>query len=118
MRWLSYRTLRLAWYGRNIYRNYIDDEREEHVGILFMVLEPFIPFQSIDKVYIPQNNQYKSNYEPGHSISKKIACTLSEDSNQPGHSCFVCVEILRPSQPNRVMSCAVSLPNHTFTMQA
>ena len=31
---------------------------------------------------------------------------------------FVCVEVLRPSQPNGVMSCAVSLPNHTFTGQA
>ena len=28
---------------------------------------------------------------------------------------FVCVEVLRPSQPNGVMSSAVSLPNHTFT---
>ena len=32
--------------------------------------------------------------------------------------CFVCVEVLRPSQPNRVMSSAVSLPNHKFTGQA
>ena len=31
---------------------------------------------------------------------------------------FVCVEVLRPSQPNGVMSSAVSLPNHTFTWQA
>ena len=31
---------------------------------------------------------------------------------------FVCVDILRPSQPNGVMSSAVSLPNHTFTGQA
>ena len=31
---------------------------------------------------------------------------------------FVCVEFLRPSQPNRVMSSAVSLPNHTFTGHA
>ena len=30
----------------------------------------------------------------------------------------VCVEILRPSQPNGFMSSAVSLPNHTFTGQA
>ena len=44
-----------------------------------------------------------------------------------GHICFtvmfqdgffVCVEILRPSQPNGVMSSAVSLRNHTFTGQA
>ena len=31
---------------------------------------------------------------------------------------FVCVEVLRPSQPNGVMSNVVSLPNHTFTGQA
>ena len=31
---------------------------------------------------------------------------------------FVCVEILRPSQPNGIMSCAVNLPNYTFTGQA
>ena len=28
------------------------------------------------------------------------------------------VEVLRPSQPNGVMSSAVSLPNHTLTGQA
>ena len=33
-------------------------------------------------------------------------------------SIFVCVEVLRPSQPNGVMSSAVSLPSHTFTGQA
>ena len=27
---------------------------------------------------------------------------------------FVCVEVLRPSQPNGVMSSVVSLPNHAF----
>ena len=31
---------------------------------------------------------------------------------------YVCVAVLRPSQPNGVMSSAVSLPNHTFTGQA
>ena len=30
---------------------------------------------------------------------------------------FVCVEVSWPSQPNGVMSSAVSLPNHTFTGQ-
>ena len=30
----------------------------------------------------------------------------------------VCVDVLQPSQPNGVMSSAVSLPNHTFTGQA
>ena len=35
-----------------------------------------------------------------------------------GLGLIVCVEVLRPSQPNGVMSSAVSLPNHTFTGQA
>ena len=30
---------------------------------------------------------------------------------------FVCVEVLRPSEPNVVMSSVVSLHNHTFTWQ-
>ena len=30
---------------------------------------------------------------------------------------FVCVEVLRPCQPNGVISSTVSLPNHTFTGQ-
>ena len=34
-----------------------------------------------------------------------------------GRVSFVCVEVLRPSQPNGVMSSAASLPNHTFTGQ-
>ena len=34
------------------------------------------------------------------------------------HKEFVCIEVLWPSQPNGVMSSAVSLPNHTFTGQA
>ena len=33
------------------------------------------------------------------------------------HGLFVCVEVLWPSQPNGVMSTAVSLPDHTFTGQ-
>ena len=36
----------------------------------------------------------------------------------PMRDCLFCVEVLRPSQPNGVMSSAVSLPNHTFTGQA
>ena len=39
----------------------------------------------------------------------------SVKGHNPG---FVCVEVLRTSQPNGVMSSMVSLPNHTFTGQA
>ena len=28
---------------------------------------------------------------------------------------FACVEVLRPSQPNGVMTSAISMPYHTFT---
>ena len=43
---------------------------------------------------------------------------LQVKENEPSVLEFVCVEVLRPSQPNGVMSSAVSLPNHTFTGQA
>ena len=57
---------------------------------------------------------------------KTFICSLICDAliNNPlGHTLtilcnFVCVEVLRPSQPNGVMSSAVSLPNHTYTGQA
>ena len=37
--------------------------------------------------------------------------------NEKKKRALVCGEVLRPSQPNGVMSSAVSLPNHTFTGQ-
>ena len=40
------------------------------------------------------------------------------DGRMPYPVTFVCVEVLRPSQPSGVMSSAVSLPNHMFTGQA
>ena len=44
---------------------------------------------------------------------------MSSAVSLPNHTfAFVCVEVLRPSQPKGVMSSAVSLPNHTFTGQA
>ena len=49
-----------------------------------------------------------------------IVITLfgEERANLSAFSMFVCVEVLRPSQPNGVMSSTVSLPNHKFTGQA
>ena len=44
--------------------------------------------------------------------------SLKIDLSRPEVRSFVCVEVLRPSQPNGVMSSAASLPNHTFTGQA
>ena len=77
------------------------------------------------------------------TLSPFIQNVPSEDSNQTvqmhrliwifsGHTCLkewflmlgliycccCCVEVLQPSQPNGVMSSAVSLPNHKFTGQA
>ena len=51
---------------------------------------------------------------------KAIHSSSSKDINSYGDSAvlFVCAEVLRPSQPNAVMSIVVSLPNHTFTARA
>ena len=58
---------------------------------------------------------------PMETICMNIkACFLGKIKNISNLSSadFVCVEVLQPSQPNGVMSSAVSLPNHTFTGQA
>ena len=47
----------------------------------------------------------------------KVKCVKVTGVQNIGHL-FVCVEVLRPSQPNGVMLSAVSLPNRTFTGQA
>ena len=51
-----------------------------------------------------------------------LTCSMLISFNRIEYNSFyiliVCVEVLRPSQPNGVMSSAVSLPNHTFTGQA
>ena len=59
---------------------------------------------------VPENvDQRKSRPD----ISKYLLSLYEDDLED-----FVCVEVLRPSQPNGVMSSAVSLSNHTFTGQA
>ena len=50
-----------------------------------------------------------------NTVKYNMPKTLIRLTNKPK---FVCVEVLRPSQPNGVMSSVVSLPNHTFTGQA
>ena len=52
-----------------------------------------------------------------HLMMLYIPMKFLENALNGFQVCF-CVEVLRPSQPNGVMSSAVSLPNHTFTGQA
>ena len=56
----------------------------------------------------------------GRPAEARASLRISAVSPEPSlfANMFVCVEVLRPSQPNGVMSSAVSLPNHTFTGQA
>ena len=60
------------------------------------------------------------SYEKYHKpalLDRKSGVTTGLSGVTVGHDVIVCVEVLRPSQPNGVMSSAVSLPNHTFTGQ-
>ena len=50
--------------------------------------------------------------------SRRKGTQLGGANRQQSSVGFVCVEVLRPSQPNGVMSSVVSLSNHTFTGQA
>ena len=53
--------------------------------------------------------------EKGRKEIKEIVEGMKErDWKERGTGMFVCVEVLRPSQPSGVMSSAVSLPNHVY----
>ena len=87
----------------------------EHATVIFDVTR-------LKSLYILQRSNRCTFSEP-----KEFVCILVElyDKADCMISCFkdwlnhiVCVEVLLPSQPNGVMSSAVSLPNHTFTGQA
>ena len=64
-------------------------------------------------------NSFILEYTPFQNelgVHKKLSG--SQKKSFPLLKMFVCVEVLRPSQPNGVMSSAVGLPNHMFTGQA
>ena len=65
------------------------------------------------------NDKSKSHKNKSKNQSAQPAQTMNNGRQRINSQClFVCVDILRPSQPNGVMTSAVSLPNHTFTGQA
>ena len=53
-----------------------------------------------------------------YNVQNKYLLMHNLNTICPNICWFVCVEVLRPSQPNRVMLTTVSLPNHMFTGQA
>ena len=59
------------------------------------------------------NNNKKNKTTPPQKTYINVVSSISKNV-----CLFVCVEVLRPSQPNGVMSTVVSLPNHMFTGQA
>ena len=87
-------------------------------------------FQATEWTHILQTSLVSSS--KGHNsksrLSRCTVCMFCTSSHDVLHlyevlskylkQFFVCVEVLWPSQPNGVMSSAVSLPNHTFTGQA
>ena len=71
------------------------------------------------KIYCLPLIQQVSDQSTGGKID--LCRGFTAQSTQWGHverGQFVCVEVLRPSQPNGVMLSAVSLSNHGFTGQA
>ena len=72
--------------------------------------------QCIYKIY--QNIQYGCRPTTTVYIKFIKISNMVVDLRRFPYFINVCVEVLRPSQPNGVMSSAVSLPNHTFTGQA
>ena len=56
--------------------------------------------------------------DEGTKLSDEVLCYVQNVLTISQNCLFVCVKVLRPSQPNKVMLNMVSLPKHTFTGQA
>ena len=57
--------------------------------------------------------------EPAHDKTYNKTCATAKTLiSMRISSLIICVEVLRPSKPNGVMSSVVSLTNHTFIGQA
>ena len=64
------------------------------------------------------NYEYYENLSDKNLGCKHLLCLATTNILNLVRLLCMCVEFLLPSQPNGVMSSAVSLPNHTFTAQA
>ena len=79
-----------------------------------------------DICFVSKTRPFYYAHESKNSLMSDKQCRARSDAGSTlfAQTClskyfgFVCVEVLRPSQPNWVMSSAVSLLNHTFTGQA
>ena len=80
----------------------------------FKILGEVVPEKSVTKNYLME----RKNEQIKGMISMRVLILSYTIQEVIANVCFVCVEVLWPSQPNGVMSSAVSLPNHTFTGQA
>ena len=78
-----------------------------------MVRTYVVPILTANMVNHSKQDYCKCPKISNTEVSGKMDYANSADLDQ-----FVCVEVLRPSQPNGVMLSAVSLLNHTFTRQA
>ena len=73
-------------------------------------------FSEVLSVFTRQSTDKEICYQIFPTLKTKQNCVCVCVGG--GGCLFVCVEVLWSSQPNGVMSRAVSLPNHMFTGQA
>ena len=104
----------------------IFSKQRSNIILIFDLCFRKSPFFNFRMVYSPFSARIGSNLSgPVVHQQNRIEYALSglntlfkSNDGFYGLCLFVCIEVLRPSQPNGVMSSAVSLPSHTFTEQA
>ena len=97
---------------RAMIRQICNVKQQDIVTIQSNELLALLGIEDLDLILKERSLCWYGHVECSNSAIKS-ACDIQVDG-----CLFVCVEVLRPSQPNRVMSSAVSLPNYTFTGQA
>ena len=80
--------------------------------LIFFAEKMWVAFELPKLLIFLQQNINVFEYNLATTVNEFVINELVNDA------LFVCVEVLRPSQPSGVMLSAVSWSNHTFTGQA
>ena len=96
----------------------VDKKKHSEEPLFSRALLPALALSELIQQKINWHFSYFSSFHAIYLHRKNSGIIKKKKKKKKKNSLFVCVEVLRPSQPNGVMSSAVSLPNHTFTGQA
>ena len=87
-------------------------------GSVYTIIHEHLGMSKVSARWVPRNLNMQDCQQSVESSQELLEVYNVHPEDFYTHLVFVCVAVLQPSQPNGVMSSAVSLPSHKFTGQA